>query len=89
MSDQEENKMTDQPELPIKFHFMEESVTSPIIDLFPGQSEGMVRGEPGDFVFSYRYGNLANEIYQFQPRKDDVWVCTFSKSGEFLFLYTK
>lgn len=82
MSNTEENKTCDLPELPVKFNFMEESITSPIIDLFPGQAEGMVRSEPGDFVFTREYGRRAHEIYQFQPREDDAWVCTFSKSGE-------
>lgn len=68
-------------ELPFKFNFIPESITSPFIDIFPGQNEGMVRGEPGGFVFSREYGRRANEIYQFKPRKDDAWVCTFSKSG--------
>lgn len=83
MSDQEgkEENGSQLPELPIKFNFIPESITSPFIDLFPGQNEGMVRGDPGGFVFSREYGRRANEIYQFQPRKDDVWVCTFSKSG--------
>ncbi|XP_046641045.1 sulfotransferase 1B1-like [Daphnia pulicaria] len=68
-------------ELPVKFNFIPETITSPFIDIFPGQNEGMVRGEPGGFVFSREYGRRANEIYQFKPRKDDAWVCTFSKSG--------
>jgi hypothetical protein len=68
MSDQEgkEENGSQVPELPIKFNFIAESITSPFIDLFPGQNEGMVRGEPGGFVFSREYGRRANEIYQFQ-----------------------
>ncbi len=47
MSDQEpkEENGSQLPELPIKFNFIPESITSPFIDLFPGQNEGMVRGE--------------------------------------------
>lgn len=74
-------------ELPVEFNFIPESITSPFIDIFPGQNEGMVRGEPGGFVFSREYGRRANEIYQFKPRKDDAWVCTFSKSGIKLFSF--
>lgn len=74
-----ENEVT--PVLPVKFSFMEESITSPIIDLFPGQDEGMVQGEPGGFVFTREYGRQAQKVYEFEPRKDDTWVCTFSKSG--------
>lgn len=80
MSNQQEDEKTKR--LPIKFHLIPESLTSPLIDLFPGQDEGMVRGEPGGFVFTREYGRRADEIYQLQPRKDDVWVCTFSKSGK-------
>ncbi|XP_057376853.1 sulfotransferase 1A3-like isoform X1 [Daphnia carinata] len=79
MASQEQNEDTQR--LPVKFDLIRESLTSPIIDLFPGQDEGMVRGEPGGFVFTREYGRRPNEIYQFQPREDDVWVCTFSKSG--------
>lgn len=84
MASQEVNE--DAQSLPIKFDLIPESLTSPIIDLFPGQDEGMVRGEPGGFVFTREYGRRADEIYQFQPREDDVWVCTFSKSGKGVFL---
>lgn len=83
MSHQEaDGESQDKPQLPVKFNLIPESLTSPFIDLFPGQDEGMVRGEPGGFVFSHEYGRRAHEIYQFQPRSDDVWVTTFSKSGK-------
>lgn len=82
ISKEEDSENCDQTELPVKFNFMEESISSPIIDLFPGQVEGMVSSEPGNFVFTREYGRRAHEIYQFEPREDDAWVCTFSKSGE-------
>lgn len=67
---------------PVKFELIPESLTSPYIDLFPGQKEGMVRGEPGGFVFTPEYGRRgAEEVYNFKLREDDIWVNTFSKSG--------
>lgn len=89
MSNQEINdESPDKVQLPVKFNLIPESLASPFIDLFPGQDEGMVKGEPGGFVFSREYGHRAHEIYQFQPRSDDAWVCTFSKSGKYQFMYT-
>ena len=66
---------------PVQFEFMKESTEKPIIDLFPGQDEGMIIGHPGGFVFTPEFGRRCHEIYQFKPRQDDAWVCTFSKSG--------
>lgn len=67
---------------PVKFEFIPASISKPYIDLFPGQKEGMVRGEPGGFVFTPEYGRRgAREIFNFKVRPDDVWVNTFSKSG--------
>lgn len=84
----QEDKIRDKPEFPIKFHFMEESIKSPIIDLFPGQAEGMVRGESGGLVFTPEYGRRAHKIYQFESKEDDVWICTFPKSGELSYSYS-
>lgn len=81
MSDKVENKNCDQPVLDVKFEFIEESITSPYIDLFSGQVEGLVRGQPGDFVLPPEYSRRANEIYKFEIRKDDVWIRSFPKSG--------
>ena len=48
---------------------------------FPAYKYGMVQGKPGGLISTPEYGRNAEMIAQFQPRKSDVWVMTFPKSG--------
>lgn len=72
-----------QPELKIKFNIIPKTLTKPFSDIFGGYMEGLVKSEPGGTVMPTNYGkdNNAQIVYQFETRKDDVWVVTFPKCG--------
>ena len=78
------NKIQNQEkhELPVKFSVIPETLQSPFKELFPAYTEGLVKGEPGDFVYHPLYGANADKFYNFPIRKDDVWIRTFPRSGK-------
>lgn len=45
--------------------------------------DGMIRAGPENMVLPVGYEMKAEDIYNFQPREDDVWIATFPRSGEF------
>jgi len=81
----------DSPRFNVKFQTIKESLTSPFVDDFLGRvnpsdkdgfyEEGLVRSDPGGFVLTAEYARQAEKLYRFQPRKSDVWLTTFPKSG--------
>jgi len=80
----------------VKFETIKESLTSPFVDDFLGRvnlsdddgfyREGLVRSGPGGFVLTAEYARQAETLYRFKPRKSDVWLTTFPKSGMVSFL---
>ena len=44
--------------------------------------EGLVRSDPGGLVLPPDYVPYAQDVYRFQPRKDDVWIVTQPKCGK-------
>ena len=68
--------------LNIEFKLMPECLEEQFLKDFPAYDEGLVRGEPGGFVLTPRYGENAQELYNFHVRPDDIWVLSFPKSGE-------
>ena len=68
-------------ELPVKFSVIPETLESPFKELFPAYTEGLVSGNPGNFVYHPLYGKNADKFYNFPIRKDDVWIRTFPRSG--------
>lgn len=67
----------------IVFKLIVESKLEPFSRHFHHFDEGLARAEPGGFVLTPEYGRRANEIYQLQPREDDVWIVTFPKCGKY------
>lgn len=44
---------------------------------------GMICVGPHNMVLPTRYRDVAEEIYNFEPREDDVWIATFPRSGRY------
>lgn len=68
------------PKWNYKFNLIPKSRLKPFTQRF-NYDEGLVRGEPGGFVLTAQYARHAQDIYRFQPRKDDIWIVTFPKCG--------
>ena len=50
---------------------------------FPTYLEGLSISSPHNFVSVPDYVAHAENLYNFEPRKDDVWIMTFPKSGNY------
>ena len=70
-----------QPEFDIKFVTIPESIEDSFKQLFVPYEEGLMRSEPGGFVQVPHFCENAKKIFRIQPRKDDVWLITFPKTG--------
>lgn len=71
----------------IKFEVIPKTLISPFKEHFPGYTEGLTRGQPGGFVLAPEYAKHADELLNFQPRSDDVWIVTFPKCGTMSFFF--
>ena len=65
----------------VEFKLIPKSLDKEFQDLFPTFSDGLIRGEPGGFVMPASFSAGADKIRQIRPRKNDVWIVTFPKSG--------
>lgn len=70
-----------QQELAVKFDVIPETLEKSFQEHFPAYNTGLVRGEPGGFVFHPNYAKHAEKIYKMNVRSDDVWIRTFPRSG--------
>lgn len=66
---------------PFNFQKIEQKIHEKIVDEFRGQPDGVVRVEPGQCILPECYAEHAEQIYNFEVRSDDVFVCTFPRSG--------
>ncbi len=69
------------PQLDVKFSVIPETLECSFKEDFPAYDKGLVRGEPGGFVFHPHYAQNAEKIYRMNVRSDDVWIRTFPRSG--------
>ena len=72
-------------QLDVKFESIPETLESSYKEHFPVFDKGLVRGEPGGFIFHPHYANHAEKIYNMKVRSDDVWIRTFPRSGNIQF----
>ena len=68
-------------QLDVKFESIPETLESSYKEHFPVFDKGLVRGEPGGFIFHPHYASNAEKIYNMKVRSDDVWIRTFPRSG--------
>ena len=66
----------------VTFKTMDTSLTDVFKENFTNYKDGLVKGDPGGFVLTPEYARNAEELRKFQPRKDDVWILSFPKSGK-------
>ena len=68
--------------LPFKWQELSEDQRRQIRAAFPRSVfNDLVRYETGLVMWRYYAEHLAERIYNFQLREDDIWVVTFPKSG--------
>lgn len=67
--------------LGVGFELMPQTVAGQFRKDFPPYVDGLVRSLPGNYVTTPRFAKKAEEVYNFKPREDDVYVITFPKSG--------
>ena len=70
-------------ETPVGFSLLEKTRTADFLADFPNYVEGLVRSDPGGFVITQRFADVAENYRNFPLRSDDVWVVTFPKCGNF------
>jgi hypothetical protein len=75
------NIKDDKKDKHIQFEILPGSLERPFIDHFPRYMEGLVRTIPGGYVYHPEYSRHAEKYYSLKPRKDDVWIRTFPRSG--------
>ena len=68
------------------FEVIPETLTEPFTKIFTNYEEGLVRSQPGGFVFTPLFGRNAEKIYSLKPRKDDVWLLSFPKCGRLQYI---
>jgi hypothetical protein len=69
-------------QLNVKFNVIPKTRLKKFNQQFKGNTTGLVRSEPGKFVFTPLYAKHADRLYRMQPRTDDVWLLTFPKCGK-------
>lgn len=65
----------------VKFELIPETLGGQFRKDFPPYVDGLVRTIPGNYITTPVYAKTAHEFYEMKPRKEDVYVLTFPKSG--------
>ena len=72
-------------DLNIGFSLIKETLDIPFQTHFPTLTDGLVKGQPGEFVLTPEYAKQAERIYHLPLRADDSWVVTHPKCGSLKF----
>ena len=68
--------------LEVKFEILPETLGGQFRKDFPPYLDGLVKCTPGSYVTTPEYAKRAEDIYNFVPRPDDIYVSTFPKCGK-------
>ena len=66
----------------VSFPVLDKSLTETFQKHFPAYVKGLVRSDPGGFVFTQKYAETFNDYLNIPLREDDVWIVTFPKCGK-------
>lgn len=67
--------------LPYEMQRVQSALHTKMIPEFLGQPEGYIEVGPEKWILPVKYMEFADKIYNFEARSDDVFICTFPRSG--------
>lgn len=68
-------------EFPYSIRKVKGVIHSKLVNDFKGQPDGFVQIGPEKWILPQIYADYAEQIYNFEARSDDVFICTFPRSG--------
>lgn len=82
-SDKMENivKQSCKKKFPFRISKVKEEVNRKVVEDFLGQPNGAVQVGTKNWFQPTAYADYAEQIYNFEARSDDVFICTFPRSG--------